>query len=163
MKPELNNELKARLFAQYWGQKVMADKFRPDKTFEVVIPGSDRLYLKLRPITSITEKEAIEIGKAATNITTDWNSSQNKKYFKVKKDKYGGIEVSEKYSTREVVIDPVDGEINVYNDFDKQNVELDASATKIWAYQLMISFGICLPFMGYSVEDLVNTGWVRLA
>ena len=161
MKPELTPELKKRFFAQYYGQKVMKHKKTPNIDFNVdlTLAESNYLYLKLNPISSITDQEAIEIGKAATNLTTDWNSSPNKKYFTVKRDgKYKGISITEKYSSRDVQIDPVDGEITVYED----DTELSASGTQIWGYQLMLSYGIAIPFMGHSVEDLVKSGWIRL-
>jgi len=172
MKPELNTALKARFFAQYWGQKVIVTRsnFYPIKLGEELFVDDTtmgnylvnpklRLALLLRPITSITDEEAIEVAKAATNLMTDWNSSPNKKYFTVNRDgKYKGIGISEKYSVRSVYIDPVDGEITVYED----ESELSATCTLIWGYQLMLSYGICLPFMGYSIEELVNAGWVRL-
>lgn len=161
MKPQLTPELKARFFAQYYGLKVKTTEMSDGQMFNTGPKVTARFgsYLVLRSISSITDEEAIEIAKAAANLTTDWNSSPNKKYFYVTRDKkYKGIEVTEKYSYRSVHIDPVDGEITVYND----DSEISESGLQIWGFQLMLSYGICLPFMGYSVEELVQAGWVKL-
>jgi len=59
MKPELTSELKKRFYAQYYGQKVMADRQMPDKTFDIDLTYAERerSYLKLKKLSNISFEE----------------------------------------------------------------------------------------------------------
>lgn len=60
---ELTNELKARFKAQYWGQNV-GKKHGRTATWEVLFGTISTIdYIELRPLSSITEEEIIEIMK----------------------------------------------------------------------------------------------------
>lgn len=59
MKVELTNELKARFFALYWGQRVWPNQFTVDGQMNSLSEEAmDALFVELRPLSSITEEEA---------------------------------------------------------------------------------------------------------
>jgi len=155
MKPELTLELKKRFYAQYYGQKVMADKQMPDKTFDVDLTYAERerSYLKLRSVSKITDEEAIEVAKIILPR----------------------FDVSSVERGDEVGVWLGDHRVSIYNDSSGFCLEYREHPKQIescyitmnifnelHAYQYLQSIGVITDFMGYSVEELVNAGWVRL-
>lgn len=155
MRPELNSKLKAKLFAQYWNQKVACQLggYPIQVEWRTFIEGfEDGDHLVLLPISSMTDHQAIEIAESLMELL--WMGN-NKKYFSVEREHHM-ITVTEKYNYRYAVIDHIDGQCLAYED-DK----LSGSGNAIWAYQKMISMGFALPFEGYSVQELVNAGFIK--
>ena len=139
MRPELNNKLKERLFAQYWGciSEVTKSNFYPKKAGDKsIIDGSiiDN-YLKnyklkmavlLRPLSSITDEEAIEVADIVGLLIAT-------------KDK------------RKTLVDYLNNEMS--REFESLGSH---------AVDYLRSKGFALPFMGYSVEELINAGFIKL-
>jgi hypothetical protein len=126
MRPELNQHLKERFFAQYYEQKVMSDKDFPNRLEEVepCLGGVESTILLLRSIDQLTDEEYKEVAKCM----------------------YQDDHWLEADLGRDLL------------DTDKV-LSLKLSG-KIIDY--LRSIGIALPFMGYSVEELVKAGWVKL-
>lgn len=81
MKPELNQKLKERFFAQYIGQKVAAydvEGGSPEvlKCDPLDQARHDFMYLQLRPVSSIFDDEAIEVAKIV-NGDDGWETPQD--------------------------------------------------------------------------------------
>tara|TARA_R110000850_G_scaffold275955_1_gene416448 strand:- start:30214 stop:30549 length:336 start_codon:yes stop_codon:yes gene_type:complete len=106
MKDEINNENKAKFFAQYWGQMVgeglngTEDVHRANSAFTE--------FLNLKPLSSISDEDAITVGyKSASHVPKIKMWSQpNCDYLRLK--------------------------------------------------------SYALPWMGLSVEELIEAGWIRL-
>lgn len=132
MRPELNQQLKERFFAQYWGQKVFdyavsminhPVRISPDFAREV------EAWAVLRSIDQLTDEENIEIAKI-------FNQHVIKKHYETDDLKAYLIMKGHGYALR------VDHFLTVAD--------------------YMRSIGVAAPFMGYSVEELCEAGWVRL-
>jgi hypothetical protein len=72
MKAEINNENKAKFFALYWGQAVLWEPFIGqdvfvDQHFPWDLVGKDYHYLNLKPLSQISDEDAIELGYSACN------------------------------------------------------------------------------------------------
>lgn len=64
MKPELTQDLKERFFAMYWGQKVMYWIPKFDAVYVKPVLGQvESTYLLLRPISSLSDDEAVEVAR----------------------------------------------------------------------------------------------------
>lgn len=185
MKVELTPELRTRFTSQYFGQEVVEtptlvwtgnppepshDEWSmaalDSRNIDFVI--SHNIPICLRNLQSLTKEEVIEIAKIATDggfyglNKSGWIVSENfGTGFNGKPDGY--FEISHKKSSHKVCIDIVDGEIDVYEYDSEKMIEEDAIMKDlIWAYQYMIGLGVAIPFMGHSIDDLVEAGWVSL-
>ena len=138
MKAEINNENKAKFFALYLNQKVLCDNLRSNERLDKSWNWSHKdFWIQLKPLSSISDEDATWIAKV-----------------------YGGF-----YDTKEDLKDYKD-HINL------ALIEDDEEAHNWWdhiGFQTMIqvndylrSKGYALPWMGLSVEDIVEAGWIKL-
>lgn len=169
MKPELNDELRLRFYCQYIGQKVLWHNIPGRDEFEIVksvstsalMAASVKAPVLLRPLSSMTNDEAIEVAKRVGHLVYPV-STGIKLYWKVERsERDGSITVKEKYNTSEVTIDPSDGQILIYEK-DEDGQHVSALCEDLWGYQLMLSMGFALQFMGYMVHELEEAGWIKL-
>ena len=129
-----NLELKEKFFVQYWGQKIL--KITSSKFEEV---GSQwnlkhpSFKLLLRPLSALSDNHAIEY----FDILWHESHKSKSKEFKIE---YGKEWANNLLSERFGLIPS-----NILNGID-----------------YLRSKGYTLPFMQYSVEDLVNLGWIEL-
>lgn len=151
MKAEINNENKAKFFAQYWGQSVCFVPFiNQDVYVNEHMPWKDRMlekkYLNLKPLSSISDEDAIEVAKILYPMYSAWE-----------------INKANLPSTLWVE--------NMANDeysFCLANDGLEAylDGPQIMNFQTAVDFlrsrGYALPFMGLSVEEMVGAGWIKL-
>lgn len=113
----LTNELKAKFFALYWGQDVM-------------VKSMSFAYLLLKPLSAITDEDAIEVAIIAGNSSyTDDRRA------------YNGRLLLQEFLRRQC---------NVYGE----------DWLKLFDY--LRSRGYALPYMGISVEQQVEAGWIKL-
>ena len=113
--------VKCRFFAQYWGQQVQRYE---NNNYKKVVNGfietnlQDKDYLLLKPISKITDEDAISM--------------------------YRGLE----------------------RNYESANQFLEDYKSIGFLEQSEVDFlrskGYAVPFMNYSVEDLVKMGWVQL-
>ena len=113
--------VKCRFFAQYWGQQVQRYE---NNNYKKVVNGfietnlQDKDYLLLKPISKITDEDAISM--------------------------YRGLE----------------------RNYESANQFLEDYKSIGFLEQSEVDFlrskGYAVPFMGYSVDDLVKIGWVQL-
>lgn len=137
IKPELNNESKARFFAQHAGQKVFFTSHLQDKPHinnwgSKLINKSD--FLLLTNLSDITDEEAIKVAKLMYP-----KDNHNDKDCLI----WG----------KEIVVEILQGQTD-------KDVVWFAGILPVIDY--LRSKGYALPWMGLSVEDLVNAGWVKL-
>lgn len=136
MKPTPTPELKARYFGNHIGQDIFHmrpfkgksdSRFLEGKIIDIVKAGRFlKSYIELRPLSLITDKEAIHIVKLIHIDVPDQYA----------KDFLRGYFYDLKHGLN-----------------TKYNIEV---------IDYLRSIGIALPFMGYSVEELVELGWCKL-
>jgi hypothetical protein len=172
MKPELDSQLRERFCAQYLGQRVF---YRPHIAWKdheikgekwvkeiVTLKFIDLIVkhctpLTLRSLKDITGPEAIEVAKSAGELHFIKGFPDQAQYFSVdRKDNL--ITISERYHSDTVVIDTEDGQVLVYDALN----EVSASINTLWAYQILISKGFALPFMGHTLSELEEAGWIEI-
>jgi len=131
-------ENKAKFFAQYWGQRLLNGKS--------IVPIRRKIskfdYINVKPISSITDEDAIELGKIcglAMNIIGHRDADKVVLY---------------------------DDSYKLYINFSsyiwkQKNGAIYHQAT-LKFYDYLRSKGYALPYMGLSVEVLVEYGWVKL-
>jgi hypothetical protein len=126
--------VKSRFFAQYWGQDVCQKK-----------GGS---YLKLKPLSKITDEDAIEIIKII-DLKSNRFINVNYSYAEKKQLPYIKSVISDKGR--------FDINDNFYLIIDNQLIEFSLNI-----FDFLRSKGYAVPFMEYSVDELINLGWVLL-
>lgn len=137
MENTVNNKM--AFFAQYWGQKVLHIRNSPIPFHLSSMKPSDILesdYLSLKALSSISDEDAIEVAKILTpEIET---------FGRVHEFKEDILEIF----LGQIGFDDLSGEFLIGGLFS--------------AYDHLRSKSYLLPFMGLSVETLVEYGWVRL-
>jgi len=140
--------VKSSFFAQYWGQEVCQTKGGRYKVDEDCFPLWDRSYLELKPLSKITDEDAIEIIKII--------DSKSNRFINVN---YSFAEKKDLPYIKSVISDK--GRFDINNNFvfiiDKQVIDFSLNI-----FDYLRSKGYAVPFMEYSVEDLASFGWVQL-
>lgn len=82
---EITNEIKAKIFAQYLGQKVYRNEFYDKHSLpscKVNVACLENLennnsYLQLKSLTSMHDEDAIEVAKMQANMSIDLTKEEN--------------------------------------------------------------------------------------
>lgn len=165
----MNTQFKKYLFAQYIGQEVL---MHPTLDFAYTVTGNNLLgeqyakdcYLLLRPLSSITDAEAIEVAKITSVLPDDGLIVERDTTFvRVYDSLNDTLSYGQEY-WRDVVTIPFNLEVWYYdNGGDVNQCDVIRAAM---IYQYLQQQGIALPiyFNGehYSVERQVNEGCVKL-
>lgn len=144
-------ENKAKLFAQYWGQEVVRNTlFNFTDAIEVSsasfnIEALPYLFLELKPISSISDEDLIQL----VDIPKGWDVF---KIYHTTRDGYSAVKIRRLYDDNELKFND-DG----YK-YEMKTLSVGLSTT----VDYLRSRGYALPWMGLSVEELVNIGWVKL-
>lgn len=162
IKPGMTVEAKAMFFAQYWGQKVRVWAVNGDaNVFKVGQTYMSKHILKncsllLKPLSSITNEDATEVAKILDFHDGDGLIIQRNK---------DHIGIYDKYNDEPFRLNTLYMYHNVLEIFSKDE------RRKVFQYDLerllqvtdyLRSKGYALPWMGYSVEEMVQAGWVKL-
>lgn len=153
MKAEINNENKAKFYAQYWGQEVLevphlvyvgyppepshdewgSETLRSDNIDQVV---KHNFPLWLKPLSQISDEEAIELAKII-GCSGNGRGRLHPLDRNMPLTELGrGIVWSGRY---------------VIDNF------------KMWdVIDYLRSKGYALPFMGLSVEEMIEAGWIKI-
>jgi hypothetical protein len=135
-KPHLNKtDVKCRFFAQYWGQNVKTSEKHQKK-------GLKPLRIDAHSLQYVNSDSFLEL-KPLSKIT-DEDALAAIRIVKVYVRRDGS------FITEHVPID------NIKNSF------LDVPIWRLDLADFLRSKGYALPFMEYSVDELVELGWVRL-
>lgn len=169
---ENNNENKAKFFAQYWGQKILVTTKQPELRWinNHCNKLSERDCLELKPLSSITDEDAIEVARIvyerpAAKFDIDRREDimhlTNVDNVQIRRH----VCINYKYATLNCNVTIPDSE-NKPQHFKHNIGEIDLSARNVIAYIRVIDFlrgkGYAAPFSDLSVEELVNRGWIKL-
>jgi hypothetical protein len=167
MKTQNTLENKARFFAQYWGQHVLyfSSDFLRKIDYLTIVGIENDDYLELKPLSQITDEDAIEIVKLCFSfLDTDFNNIEitntaNKHFgFSFICTCVGGLtdEFQLDFGTINTLYNP---KIICLNRVTSSK-EYIVNILKMSDY--LRTKGYALPWMDLSVEDLVEYGWVKL-
>lgn len=177
---------KQKFFAQYWGQHVLRSANwnsdgRPDY-LSLVVNSSFfneksfvHFYLELKPLSSISDEDAINVARMAHGFRKgknqpDWKVTRQKDILHV----FGEYNLNDNYHIS-MMYDY--GTVNANHNFPPTEEEKGESfkinvgevhwnaAEVIGLYQIpdfLRSKGYAVPFMGISVDTLIEWGWVKL-
>lgn len=135
-------ENKAKFFAQYWGQEIMKSNNdgweikKVDHNSIYPLYEEDEDFLILKPLSSITDEDAIEVG----NLLFPFISG-----------KIIRVEIN---SVDELTLNIKAHRKTGYNE--------DYKAINVPCADYLRSKGYCLPWMGLSCEALIEYGWVKI-
>lgn len=156
-------ENKAKLFALYYGQTVLMHKhFNNDIPCTIMYSSfqDEALqweYLELKPLSSISDEDAIEVAKIMT--------FHDGKGLIIERKKHGEIEMYDRYNDEPHFLNTlffVPDPFEIFSRDDNRNwFQYDAERI-LEVTDFLRSRGYALPWMGLSVEKLVNRGWVKL-
>lgn len=140
MKTENTLENKARFFALYTGQKIFYSEhhggaFELSNYEPTTLWKDETIYVKLTPLSSITDEDAIEVSNLLVNgyeIGCEPHTLDN------------GLDFISRFKYN-------DGKENFYSAIEWSN-----------AIDLLRSKGYALPFLDLSVSDLIEYGWIKL-
>jgi len=168
---EINNESKSKFFAQYWGQKVFKynrndSLIDPNEIGNVIyIPKSKAMnysFLELKPLSSISDEDAIEVVKICEGF-----APENIEF----RDRTGDYFASPiKWKQAFSILNPgtKNERIDIIANFSntKDGVSI-CSGNEYWrchtqASDYLRSKGYAFPWMGLSVNEMVEAGWIKL-
>lgn len=157
---------KQQFFAQYYRQKVIVfneqnintrDKLTPQLVDIVTLSWPLIKYgvLELTPLSSITDEHAIQACEVAYNLSFTYGAK-----WTTKRDReIGFITIKSKSSHHSFDLDFNSGIVEQYQDeFNRTENIMDHYAV----CDYLRSKGYALSFMGLSVDQLVEYGWVSL-
>ena len=153
MKNTLDN--KAKFFAQYWGVKTDnsgAYSHIDGMVLQAIQFGIGDCAIELRPLSSITDEEAIEVAKIFHRYSNsiEYNIDYKTNTFR---EKFAQLYWMEDNERRVVINFCYDGTFHAV----QANNE-----TFLKAFQYIQFKGFALPYHNLSVEQLIEYGWVKL-
>ena len=147
MKIENTLENKAKFFAQYFKQRVLITSLSPDVNSVTELCLNNPLedeYLELKSLSQISDEDAIELmrlkidskGGDSNNLSIEIEDKTLDGYtFIVKRKNWGS---------------------------ERTGFVFNGHTNPLSFYDYLRSKGYALPYMGLSVKDLVEYGWVKI-
>jgi len=163
MKAEITPENRAKFFAQYWGQNIFHWKYPEYSTHENVIDKVSAATVEyancgsllLKPLSSISDEDAIEVAKIACPEL--FHTRKSGHY--VDRSQIDWISVKHDYNYKSVDID-IDGYVLVCDESDGSLYERNPNM--VHAIDYLRSKGYALPWMGLTAQEMVEAGWIKL-
>lgn len=159
---ETDLNLKARFFALYWGQEVLIanphvnQKHPFSCTQPWIYHNTDIAYLILKPLSKISDEDAIEVAKIVSPLLFLSLGNDNKQF--IDKSETDFISVKHKRKRFSVDID-LDGYVYEYSELENNYTRPYKSYA---GTDYLRSKGYALPYMDLSVKDLQDYGWIKL-
>jgi len=134
-------ENKAKFFALYWGQKIVRHYDwhnhveNASCAWESVFPDTkyNSYYLELKPLSSISDEDSLSLSAIIQRVFPSAKSIQDGKDF-----------------------------INKFISGNILFLKISQVSTITNVIDFLRSRGYALPWMGLSVEELINRGWIKL-
>lgn len=152
-------ENKAKFFALYWGQRVMLEEMSSNLYYCKPSKESDfnLNYLELKPLSSISDEDAIEVAKIMT--------FHDGKGLIIERKKNGEIEMYDRYNDEPHFLNTlffVPDPFEIFSRDDNRNwFQYDAERF-LEVTDFLRSRGYAISWMGLSVEKLIEYGWIKL-
>jgi len=149
-----NDNLKEVFFAQYWGQKVL-NVFLNNGEYELinlkekVYPYNQEDHLLLKSVKDISNKDAYGVG-IKVNC---WSWVERRMDF---------FEDDEMKDTHIASGRNFAHSIGTEYGWGMSHPFADNVTDILSAYDFLRSKGYCLPFMGLSIDKLIDLGWVKI-
>lgn len=159
MKTENTLENKAKFFAQYWGQKVLSSSYHYPNIYEVNrgnIRTEEQDFLELKPISKISDEDAIEVARIVSP-SLFFGLGNNNKHYVDRNTEPDWISIKHNKKVISVDID-FDGYIYEYH----EDLGYTRPSKSFVGTDFLRSKGYALPYMDLSVKDLIEYGWVKL-
>lgn len=153
-------ENKTKFFALYWGLD-----FTGSDQYGEYMPGTwsefpkyvDKQYLILKPLYSISDDDAIEVAKIMT--------FHDGKGLIIERKKNGEIEMYDRYNDEPHFLNTlffVPDPFEIFSRDDNRNwFQYDAERF-LEVTDFLRSRGYAVPWMGLSVEQLIEYGWIKI-
>lgn len=163
---------KARFFAQYWWQKLFVINGNNEDTYNNWrTEDLDKGYMLLTPLSDITDEDAIKCAQLAHDRKSDFkvdrrNDIIHVTYFNESIKAEYHVCINFRYATINCNLHfKKDG--NDEAESFKVNIgEVQMSAYRVVGYIQIVDFlrskSYAIPYMGLSVEKLIEYGWVKL-
>jgi len=141
MKAEITPENKAKFFAQYWGQNIFHWKYPEHATHENVINKVSAATveyancgsLSLKPLSSISDEDALEV--FGFDNFFEYSKDNNHRYFNK--------------SASEALLDTL----------LESHLSLELNA---YSVDFLRSKGYAVDWMGLTVQEMIEAGWIKL-
>lgn len=178
MEKEITNEIKAKIFAQYLGQNILIGKTIQGAkivtgfTISVISAGeSPSLKLLVTPLSKITDEDAIEVAKMACyeiqNEQYDEIHTTNKICKAGRRIDLMGRTFFSVWFTKHGIARCI---VQIYENGDVVNqinndgyFKFQPTKNQCKIHQYLQSKGYAMPYLDYSVEDLVRFGVYQLS
>jgi hypothetical protein len=157
---ELNRH---KFYVQYWNQKIgycIVNQSLYEVNDEYISCSID--YLKLKSLSKITDEDAIEVAKLGFGNSTIYD-------LKPKITNYVKRDFGISFKHQDFCGDRQDYMINFSNFYDislfclsRATNEKEKIVNVVKIIDFLRSRGYAVPYMDYSVEDLINKGWIKL-
>ena len=149
-------ENKARFFAQYYGQKIQVDNELEEMgkfplTINNISFQPEKCHLELTPLPDITDEDAWNVG-IMVNCWAKWERKQD--WFLSKEDDFHEVHIEGGKSFAEAI--GKEWGHGMSHPFANNSTDI------LSAYDFLRSKGYALPWMGLSVEKLIEYGWIKL-
>lgn len=161
-------ELKAKFFAQYWGQHCVCNDeheyaWRANITLDAAISiysgDLSEWYAKLKPLSAITDEDAIEVAKIL-HPGNDQITILSRHGVRIL------INIDSSHSTEYGLHEILDfsqlDKLQTQSFIDTEYWKTSCDRNKLFVFDFLRSCGYALPFMGISVEQMVEWGWIKL-
>ncbi len=148
---------KDQFFVQYWGQKVLRLAGEPLTGWNHYYVYGESVevwktqYLELASLSNISDEDCIAVAKIMGYKKCKYIVRQPENIF---------IEEFKTKSGEEITIDLKSCSIEWNNGVGYDGYE--NSGAELNVYQYLQSKGYALPYMNYSVEDLIEKGWIKI-
>lgn len=154
-------ENKAKFFALYWGQNIQSYKLTYSWKRDVKVNGYASGYLTLKPLSTVTDEDAIEVLK----IFGQYNSGYVYQFITKTnswKETFRQVYTNDLYKDGgHQGIDAITVHCN-FTDKGLHALHSNRDETYWRALDFLRSKGYVLPWMGLSVAEMVKSGWVKL-
>lgn len=165
-------ENKEKFFAQYWGQPCSGIVGLKNKLIGVEIPLNNIGWLELKPLSSITDEDLIHVARLAHQMETKTFKVERKSdifYCTSEPDKVGiyyFISMMPKYATVCSTMNFLKNKEDKFESFTVNIGKINQSSARPIPYIIIVDYlrskGYALPYMGLSVEKLIEYGWVKI-
>lgn len=152
MKAEINNENKAKFFAQYWGQDILCSDMYGDggTIYSATMKGSSikNEWIELKSLSDVCDEDAYGIGM----LVNCWSKTERRMAF-FKDDEMRETHIMAGKAFADCI--GKDFGWGMSHPFANNSTDI------LHAYDFLRSRGYLVPWMGLSCEEIIEAGWAK--